>query len=156
MKINSNATFLIFLSIIVVAFSSCKIQNIEYRRFEKLSLTGISSAPSINLDLVFYNPNTIGCKIKEMGCFIINGNDTFAIASCSANSIRLKPLSEFSIPVSSFVSPQSLINLTTKSLFSNADIPFNFSGTITIQKFIFKKKYRFNVTEKFNRKQLFN
>jgi hypothetical protein len=153
MKVNLAPAILILT--IMLAFSSCKIENIQYRRFEKLTLTGISSAPAINLDMVYYNPNSVGCRIKEMGCFIINDNDTFGIASCSVNSIRLKPKSEFSLPVSSFVSPQSIINLTKKSLFSNADIPFNFSGTITIQKFIFKRKYHFNVTEKFNKNQLF-
>lgn len=152
MKIN---LFYPIILLILFCFSSCKIENIEYRRFENLNLAAISSSPSINLDLVYYNPNKIGCRIKQLGCFIINDNDTFATASCSVNSIRIKPHAEFSVPVSSFIAPQSLINLGTKSLFSNADIPFTFSGTVTIQKFIFRKKYRFNVTEKLNRNQLF-
>ena len=143
------------IAVVALTLSSCKIANIEYRRFENLSLNVNGSSPIINLDLIFYNPNKVGCRIKEMGCFIINSNDTLATASCAVNSIRLKPGVEFSIPVSSNISSKSLINLTTKSLFSKSDIPFNFSGTVTIQKFIFKRKYRFNITEEFNKNQLF-
>jgi hypothetical protein len=136
------------IAVTIISLSSCKIENIEYRRFENLSLNVNGSNTVINLNLIFYNPNKVGCRIKEMGCFIINSNDTLAIASCDVNAIKLKPGAEFSIPVSSNISPKSVLKLTSKSLFSKTDIAFNFSGTVTIQKFIFKRKYKFNVTEK--------
>lgn len=150
-KINFAATGIIFL----LLFSSCKIENVQYRRYENLKADPLSAIPSLNLDVIFYNPNSIGCRVSALQCFVITGQDTFASAY-SASTIRLKAFNEFKVPLSSFISQAAILKLAAGSLLSGEDIPLDLSGDLTIQKFIFKKKFHFQVKEKFNRSMLFN
>lgn len=150
MKINSS--FILLLS--MCAFSSCKIQDLEYKRIENLKFSLNNSAPEVKFDIICFNPNTVGCRVKDMSCHVINNNDTIAYAF-SNNRLRINPNIEVKIPVTSYVSPTSILKLGSKSLFGGTDIPIQLSGVITIEKFIFKKKYRYNVNEKINSRQLF-
>lgn len=150
MKIN---TALIIL-LCICCFSACKIQDLEYQRIENLQFSLNNSVPEVKFDIICFNPNTVGCRVKDMTCHVINNNDTIAYAF-SKDRLRINPNIEVKIPVVSYVSPTSILKLGSKSLFGGTDIPIQLSGVITIEKFIFRRKYRYNVNEKINSRQLF-
>ena len=155
MRILNFKSWLLWLSIIGCFASSCKVENIQYKRIENLSFTGISNNPGINLDMIYFNPNKVGCRISKMGCFIISGNDTLADVSGRMQSVKLKPQSDFSVPVSSTLNAPAMMQLASRGFLNGGDIPVRISGSVTIRKFIFSKKYQFAATEKFNSRQLF-
>ena len=150
MKINS----VLILLLCACGFTSCKIQDLEYQRIENLKFTLNNSVPEVTFDIICFNPNSVGCKLKDMTCHVVNNADTIAYAFSKEN-LRINPNIEVRIPVTSYVSPASIIKIGSKSLFGSADIPVELSGVITVKKIIFKKKFEYKISEKINSRQLF-
>lgn len=123
----------------------------EYKRIENLRIEKLSATPQLTMNIVFYNPNGVGCKISDAQINIFSGKDTLGKA-VSLKKVKLKPRNEFAIPVTSVISLPVLIKLSGQVLFSNKDVPVDIKGSFRIRKFIFGRKISFNVHEKFDSK----
>ena len=119
-------------------------------RSENFKIESLSASPQLSMDLICHNPNGVGCRIANTTVTIMSGKDTLGVAISSAE-VKLKPYSEFTLPVYTIVSLPVMFKLSG-SLLSSKDIPVDLSGTFTLKKFIFKKKYKFSIREKINSK----
>lgn len=119
-----------------------------------MQFTFVNSVPEVKFDIICFNPNTVGCRLKDMDCNVISGKDTIAYAY-SNDQLRINPNVEIKIPVNSRISPATILKLSSASLFNKSGIPLDLKGSITVKKFILRKKFHYQVTEKINPSQLF-
>jgi LEA14-like dessication related protein len=138
----------------VLMLASCKINDVVYKRIENIDFELRNSVPSINFNIICYNPNAVGCRIGNLHCEILSNSDSVAYAY-NIETLKVKPYSEFTIPVKSILSAKAAFKLSSKSLLSTKDIPIRMVGHMQIKKFLFSHKYYFDVTESFNKSQLY-
>ncbi|MBL7926691.1 MAG: LEA type 2 family protein [Bacteroidia bacterium] len=150
----SNLFRFIVCLVIILFYQSCKIKDVTYKRIENLNFELRNAVPNINFDIVCYNPNAMGCRIGQLHCEILSNTDSVAYAY-NIETLKVRPYSEFSVPVKSIVSAKAAFKLTGKSLLSTKDIPIRLVGHMKIKKFIFSHTYYFDVTESFNKSQLY-
>lgn len=143
----------IFMLVAVSLFTSCAIQPLQYKTYENLKVTKLKVNPELKMDLVFYNPNGAGCLIKDFNLKIVISSDTMAAFNLG-QVVKLRAYDNFKLPVNCAISTGPLLKNSLKGIFTGDDITLTYTGNVTIQKFIFKKNFPINFTEKLNRKQL--
>nr|MBK9651867.1 hypothetical protein [Bacteroidota bacterium] len=142
-----------FLFCALALLTSCAIQPLQYKGYEGLKVTKLKLNPELKMDLVFYNPNGAGCIVKDLNLKIAMYTDTMAAVKLG-QIVKLKAYDDLKLPVNCAISTGPLLKNSLKGLFTGDDISVTYTGYVTIQKFIFKKTFPINFTEKMNRKQL--
>lgn len=143
--------FLIYLCVISL-LTSCTLQPLQYKRYEKLKVAKLKLNPELQMDLVFFNPNGVGCSLEQIDVKIVSeGNDTVAYINLQ-NHIKLPASAEFNIPISCNIATGKLLKNSFKEMITGDDINVTYTGSFAVRKFIFKKEYQFVSKEKFNRK----
>ncbi|MBK8847330.1 MAG: hypothetical protein IPO27_12615 [Bacteroidetes bacterium] len=128
------------------------MQPLQYKRYEKLKVAKLKLNPELQMDLVFFNPNGVGCALENIDVKIVSeSNDTVAYVILQ-NEIKLPANTEFKVPIACNISTGRLLKNSLQEMINGEDIQVTYVGNFTVRKFIFKKEYSFVSKEKFNRK----
>ena len=137
---------------LMLVFSSCAIKNVDYKRCENVRIDNLGLTPMLGMDLVYNNPNAVGCRISNTTVTIICGSDTLGLA-VSNKEVKLKPYTDFTLPVETIVSLPVMLKISGQMLKSN-EVSIDLKGSVTLKKFIFKRKINFSVREKLSSKDI--
>ncbi len=130
-----------FLLIVCITTSSCTFSSKpEFKKIDNINPKNISlSNIEIEANAVFYNPNDIGCIVKDIDITVlVNGT---AIGKTLQNKrVSISKKGDFSIPLTASFSPiqlldnkKDIINGGLASLLSN-EIEVQYLGNITVEK----------------------
>ena len=110
----------------------------------------------MTLDLAMHNPNKWSLKLKVIDTQITIDDRPLGKASL-AKVIRLKGNSDFTMPVEASASLNDLAELSSiglSLLLGNQTATASVKGTMTLKKFIFRKKIEFEYKEKIDSKMI--
>src|ERR1044071_6319478 len=93
---NKQKAFSLFLPFLL---QSCvSIKPLEFRQANHFIVNNVLSTPEINFDMVFNNPNSFGCTVKEIKTYASVSNGSLFTYQTD-KSFRIKRSSEFAIPI---------------------------------------------------------
>jgi LEA14-like dessication related protein len=136
--------------LLAFSFTSClTTKSIEYKRIEHVEVKGDLS-PVIRFDLVLANPNNWGIRLTELKSDVLLENRTVGQIALPS-PIRIKRKSEVSIPIHVELSTMQLFQLLPTGLGLLSDkkpINTGIKGDLTIRKFLFKRTFPFQYSQK--------
>lgn len=110
----------------------------------------------MKLNIKMYNPNGVGAKLRSMS-LDVKVNDKF-LGSVNLDSLtKVGAKQDFDLPLTfktDIGTLASFIPTGISSLIKGKELPIEFSGEVTIQKFIFKKKFSFDYKSTYNTKDI--
>jgi len=143
--------------LIVALLSSCiSIKTIEYRTVDNFEISKMSANPEFKFDVKLFNPNGIGARVKALDMEVFVDGKRMAGVSFD-ETVKIKANSEFIVPITGETSLIDLVKLIPTglgSLLGNKTIPINIKGEVTIKKFIFRKKLKFDILEDFSKDKI--
>jgi LEA14-like dessication related protein len=131
-KINCGGLFIILCLITILLLPSCRmVKGPEFKSLEnfKLAQFGLSES-TITADLVFFNPNKYGYKIRSFEADI-QLNKRLLGRSVSNKEIEIDKLAPFRIPVEMKVNMRNL-PLNTLNLFTKDSVTVNADGFVLV------------------------
>lgn len=147
---------LISIFCLLVMMSSCAFQTVEFKGTNNFSVSKISSTPEMKLNIKMYNPNGVGAKLRSMNMEVKVNN--VLLGSVQLDSLtKVGARQNFDLPLTfntSISSLASMIPVGISSLLKGKEIPLEFTGAVTVQKFIFKKKFAFDYKSSYNTKDI--
>ena len=155
MKRNINLLFAILL--IVAALSSCApIKPIEFKTIDNFTVSRTGLTPELRADVHLFNPNKTAARIQSMTIDVFV-NDTKLTSVCMDSKSCVRAVGDFIVPVLAQPSLVDIIKIIPKGLSflkDNKEIPVNIKGDVVIKKFLFKKHYTFDYTEKLTKDKI--
>lgn len=132
-------------------FSSCRIQSPEYKGIQNIHLEALNKGGiELGAEAVFYNPNKLQCKLKDVHFDIFMNNDKMATIN-EIKDVRIKKRSEFRIPLNIIVSPEGGFLNTVKNVFGaikDKEVALRFEGLIFLKAYLIPIKIPINDTKK--------
>jgi len=125
---------LIFLLLILFTASCVPKEQIVLRTVKNVSIdTGVDGAPMLKGEAVFFNPNKVRMKLKEINIDVFVDGKKSAIAKQNFNAL-IKPQSEFTVPLEVQLSLKDIDLLgTLLSLFGGKQYEIHFVGYLRIK-----------------------
>ena len=146
----------LLLFFVLVSLASCAFQVVEYKSTNSFSVSKISTKPEMKLNIKMYNPNGVGAKLRSM-TLEVKVNDKF-LGSVKLDSLtKVGARQDFDLPMTfntDIGTLASFIPTGISSLIKGKELPIEFSGEVTIQKFIFRKKFSFDYKSTYNTKDI--
>lgn len=135
----------------LLQFSSCRIQSPEYKGIQNIHLDALSKGGlELGAEAVFYNPNKLQCKLKDVHFDIFMNNDKLGTIN-EIKDVRIKKRSEFRIPLNIIVSPEGGFLNTVKNVFGaikDKEVALRFEGLIFLKAYLIPIKIPINDTKK--------
>jgi LEA14-like dessication related protein len=135
----------------LLQFSACRIQSPEYRGIENLHLEALSKGGmELGAEAVFYNPNKLHCKLKDVHFDIYMNNDKMATIE-EMKDVKIAKNSEFRIPLNIIVNPEGNFLATIKNIFGaikDREVAVRFQGLIFLKAYLIPIKIPINDTKK--------
>ncbi len=126
-----------FFALACLGFSSCKIQEPQFKQVNNLRINSAGSDMMIEGDAVFYNPNNLSLTLKEVNLVVSLGQDQLGtIVQTMEKEIEAK--SEFSVPLSLKFPKQKILGLLIGGFFgglANKDIEIGYKGFAKANKY---------------------
>ena len=139
-----------------LGLSSCAFQTVEFKSLNDFSVSKISTHPELKLNIQMYNPNGVGAKLRSMSMEVkVNNNSLGSVQLDSLTKVGAKQ--NFDLPLTfetSLGALAGLIPIGISGLMKGKEIPIEFSGEVTVQKFIFKKTFSFDYKSSYNTKDI--
>lgn len=133
---------LLFIISISVLSSCVALKEPQVRTINNVNADGLFSGhPKISFDVVLYNPNSIGMSMTNLSLQVKSGNTVMAEIK-NDKAFYAAPMAETAIPLSIEPTMQQMNSLIQAGL-GNGDLDkFTGSGTVTVRKFLFSKKFQ--------------
>ena len=129
----------------MVIISCAPIRPVEYRSVSDFKVRAFTALPEFSVNVNMYNPNTVGCKLKDFSLRFDVANTELAFIQLDELS-RVPSRDNFTLPIEGFTTLTALTQLVpvgVNNLFTRQDIPVKLTGQMTVKKFIFKKTFPF-------------
>lgn len=137
--------------LIIFCLTSCfTIKPLEYNKAENIITSVTGTDFNMAFDLSMHNPNNWSVKLTEVETEVTIDNILLGKANL-AEHVRLKRNSDFKLPMKAISSTNDLSKfaaLGLNLLLGNQQATATVKGTMTLKKFIFRKKYQFEYKEK--------
>ncbi|HYV91076.1 MAG TPA: LEA type 2 family protein [Chitinophagales bacterium] len=131
------------------------LKPLEFRSLSDFKVEKLTSTPSLSVNLNLHNPNSFGGTMKEFHLDFFLSD--VPIATIQLQNIRMPSQSDFTLPLSTNPSYEQLIKLLPSgisSFTSGKQIPVKLTGSVTVKKFIFKKRLPFEFHDSINTKDI--
>ena len=133
---------LLFVVAVSVLSSCITLKEPQVRNINNVNADGLFSGhPKISFDVVLYNPNSIGMSMTDLSLQVKNGNTIMAEIK-NDKTFYAAPMTETAIPLSIEPTIQQMNSLIQAGLGGGDLGKFNGSGTVTVRKFLFSKKFQ--------------
>ncbi|MFI5134800.1 MAG: LEA type 2 family protein [Chitinophagales bacterium] len=137
-------------------FSACApLKPVEFRSVSDLKIENPLVAPQVTANFNFFNPNSVGCTIKDFRLDVSLSESQ--LATLSLHKKKIPANSNFVLPLSSSIPYSELIKfipLGVNSFQSGKDIPVDVKGNIKLKKFLFVKKFQLEFHDKITMKDI--
>jgi hypothetical protein len=147
--------YILFTSLTL--FTSCiTVKPLRFEKAINLEVNKTGDPLYINFDLTGHNPNNWSFKLTELQTKITIDGHSF-IDLHTDTVMRLKKDADFSIPVRIQATRDDLMKIISSglSVILNGDkIPFDIQGDFVLKKFLFRKKFSFQLNDKINPEKL--
>lgn len=147
----------LFLALCFPFFTGCfSTLPVEIRKIDKLNVNSTGNNADISFDLMLHNPNNWGFKIVNVETAIQIDQHPLGKVELPKN-FKIKRKSDAGLPIRISTTTQELLNLLPGSLgvlLGSQSMDAIVSGKITFGKFIFRKKYPFELKQKLDSKAL--
>lgn len=149
---------LAFISLLIASsLSSCRIQAPVFKGVEDVKLERVGTAGiKIGSQAVFYNPNRVRCKIKDIAFDVIL--DKKRIATIGEKSdIMVKGRSDFRIPMGAVINPSGTIFenvMAIIDIFRDKESTLSMSGNIKLKAYFITIPIPFKFEQKIKLSQL--
>ncbi len=145
------------LPALLVSFTSCmSVKQLQFAGAEHIAVSKEGDHAQINFNIIGHNPNNVSFKLSELQTKITINGQSFANLQ-SDSVMRLKRNTDFSIPASAKASQEDLMKIVSSglALLLNGDkVEVEINGDFTLKKFLFRKKFSFQLNEKIDQKML--
>ena len=137
-----------------ILLQSCiSLKPLEFKQVDHFTISNVLTNPEIHFEMIFTNPNSFGCTVKEIetDCILKEKN---ILNYKTKDQIRIKRKGDFTVPVTVNVTLNDLLNTIPDAinLFrNNKAIPYLLSGKITLKKFLFKKTFTFSWKDQYKK-----
>lgn len=127
----------VFSSIILLTLLACSgLQSPEFKKMENLKVRAMSILDGTKMtmegDAVFYNPNPIGAKVKEIELDVFI-NDNLVNNVKNEVEVSVKGDADFSVPLEFEIPLEEVIgSFSIGDLFKEKLIEYKVSGTIKV------------------------
>ena len=141
--------------IFFLAIGCAPLKPVEFRSVTDLKVENALLSPTVTANLNFFNPNSIGAKVKEFQIDVAFSQTP--LTTVSFQKQKLPANSEFSLPLNTSIPYTQLVKfipLGLSSIQNGKDIPVDLKGNITLKKFFFKKTFPFEYHDKINTKDI--
>ena len=146
-----------FYFLLSLFLSSCfTIRPVEFKKTENITTNRSDTAFEMTFDLAMHNPNNVSIRLAKLETEVTIDNLPLGKANLS-ESVRLTRNSDFTLPVIAKASLVDLVNLSGIGLslyLGNQSATATIKGTMTLKKFIFRRKIQFEYKEKIDGKKL--
>jgi LEA14-like dessication related protein len=136
--------------------SACApLKPLEFRSLSDFQVHHLTSSPELSMNLNLHNPNSVGGKVKDFHLDFFLGE--IPLASIQLQNVRMPSRSDFTLPLTTNASYGELIKFLPSgigSFNSGKQIPVKLNGSVTIQKFIFKKTLPFEFHDSINTRDI--
>ncbi len=123
----------LFFLLLIIAVSCKPPQAFEYRDVKNIKIQKIGfNQSTLNMDLIYYNPNNFGVDLKRIDCDIYIDNNYLGKFELDT-IMHIKRNAEFALPSSIKVDMQNIFKNTFNLLFSK-DVLVNVSGNAKVGK----------------------
>ena len=122
--------------------SCAPLKPVEFRSVSDLKVTNPVLSPQVSANVNFFNPNSVGCTIKNLSVDV--SLSSIPLTTISFQNQHLPSNQEFSLPVSTSIPYSQLIKfipLGISSLQGGKDIPLEVKGNVTVKKFLYKRTF---------------
>ncbi|MBP6334886.1 MAG: LEA type 2 family protein [Bacteroidia bacterium] len=119
------------------------------KKVQKVKFDILNESPSVGFEILVKNPNSSGLRLRHVDADLFF-KDKFLGKATLAHSIKIPKESEFSIPFQiNFESRtiETLIPAGIDLLFGSKILPMRVQGTVFVRKFLWFKKYRFDIKQ---------
>ncbi|HRH67229.1 MAG TPA: hypothetical protein PLU53_13080 [Bacteroidia bacterium] len=141
--------------ILILFLSSCfSTLPVEFKKIDQLSISSGENKAAVNFNLLLKNPNNWGFRIITVETEMLIDRHSLGNVILPKN-FRIKGKSEAGIPIQITTTTQDLLAVLPGSLatlFGSQSMDAVVKGNITFGKFIFRKKYPFELKQKVDRK----
>ena len=123
----------ILLLLCNLLFSCSTPKALEYRQFKNLTIEKLGfSSSTVRMDIVYYNPNTMGLQLKRADLDIYL-NNIYAGHATQEYQITIPKLAEFNMPVQVDVDMKNIFKNAFTSLL-NKQVIVKITGTVKVGK----------------------
>lgn len=141
----------------VISLSACfSTLPVEFRKIDALNINTQENIPQISFDMVMNNPNNWGFKIVNIETELLL--DQHAVGSIVLpRNFKVKRKAESRMPVKISTSTQELLTILPSGiglLLGSQSMDAIVHGKITFGKFLFRKKYPFEIRQKVDNKMM--
>ncbi|MBK8610895.1 MAG: LEA type 2 family protein [Chitinophagaceae bacterium] len=122
-----------FFMIAILATSCQAPKDLVYRDFKNLKVEKMGFAAStLNVDLVYYNPNNFGLQLKytDLDVYV---NNNYLGHSSQEHQINIPKLAEFTMPLSIEIDMKNLLKNAIPTLLGK-DVLVKVTGTVKLGK----------------------
>lgn len=149
---------LAFIAMVVASsLSSCRIQAPVFKGVEDIKLERVNgSGIKIGSQAVFYNPNRVRCKIKDIAFDVTLDKKRLATIG-EKSDIMVKGRSDFRIPMGATFNPSGTIfenAMAIVDLFRDKESTLAMSGNIKLKAYFFTIPIPFKFEQKIKLSQL--
>lgn len=105
----------------------------EYRAIKNVSIRSIlSPAPTVSLDLVYFNPNRFGMDVRRLDCDVFVGGN-LAGHLIMDTLLRIPANAESTLPASMSIDVRNVLSQSVNAFFNN-EITLTIKGTTRVGK----------------------
>jgi len=128
----------IIICLAFVAFTGCNVESIKFKKITEANVEVEGNNIVVNADALFFNPNNLSGKIKEVKIVVEYNGNSIALIEQEGNHTKVPKEDEFKVPFEMTLPFSKIRKELLGTLFSIArgnEITLHYSGYIKIKVF---------------------
>jgi len=135
--INLNLQSIVFW-LVLVSFSSCNVESIKFKKITEAKVEVEGNNIVVNADALFFNPNNLSGKIKEVKIAVEYNGNSIALIEQEGSNTKVPKEDEFKVPFEMTLPFSKIRNELLGTILTIAkgnEITLHYSGYIKIKVF---------------------